>query len=381
MKSPIVVSIIPYRILPAKLGGEKGIALFNEYLGKLVSLTGVSTRNNTTEEARNYEMLNILSNTRFRYIDIFFYYKLKTLLKERKATHLITEHPYFAWLASLLHKRLPIAWVIHSHNIEYERSKSIGRWWWKALQRYETWAYKKADINFFISDNDRTHAVDVLKVPANKCHTVTYGVEVDSIPPDIADCKRKIRKEFNIAADEKIFLFNGALYHRQNYDALSIILKNINPLLIKKQLKYKIIVCGKGLPSFFNELIEYKDKNIIYAGFVKDISEFFKASDIFLNPILAGGGIKTKAIEAIAMNCIVVSTKTAASGINSDVCGRKLVVVNDHDWERFASEVEGAMDFSEGTPPQFYDYYYWGNIVKKVVDILKEKSPSQKEGL
>ncbi len=27
-----IVSIIPYKIFPAKLGGEKGIAVFNEYL-------------------------------------------------------------------------------------------------------------------------------------------------------------------------------------------------------------------------------------------------------------------------------------------------------------------------------------------------------------
>jgi hypothetical protein len=29
-----ILSIIPYKILPAKLGGEKGIAIFNEYLAK-----------------------------------------------------------------------------------------------------------------------------------------------------------------------------------------------------------------------------------------------------------------------------------------------------------------------------------------------------------
>jgi hypothetical protein len=34
-KAPLrILSIIPYKILPAKLGGEKGIAVFNEYLAK-----------------------------------------------------------------------------------------------------------------------------------------------------------------------------------------------------------------------------------------------------------------------------------------------------------------------------------------------------------
>ena len=35
MSETRIVSIIPYKILPARLGGEKGIAVFNEYVGQL----------------------------------------------------------------------------------------------------------------------------------------------------------------------------------------------------------------------------------------------------------------------------------------------------------------------------------------------------------
>ena len=36
--SASIISIIPYKILPAQLGGEKGIALFNKYLANMFRL-------------------------------------------------------------------------------------------------------------------------------------------------------------------------------------------------------------------------------------------------------------------------------------------------------------------------------------------------------
>ena len=96
---------------------------------------------------------------------------------------------------------------------------------------------------------------------------------------------------------------------------------------MQQGLNYKILVCGKGLPDFFNDLKDYSDKNIIYAGFVDDISIYFKAADVFLNPIISGGGVKTKAIEAIAMDCTVISTEIGALGLIREACGNKLQIV------------------------------------------------------
>jgi len=254
-----VVSIIPYKILPARLGGEKGIALFNEYVGQLIPITAISTQNNEVSAAKNYRVLNRLSNSRIRYFNIFLYFTVRKLIRRQKATHLLIEHPYYGWLAWLLKKTMDITWVVHSHNIEFERSRSIGRWWWKALKWYEQWVYKCSDINFFISEDDRNNAISNLGVKEEKSITVTYGVEIPGIPNDIEQCKRSIRLKHEIGENEKILLFNGALYHHSNYNALQVILDIINPALHSQPaLKYKILVCGKGLPDFFDELKTYK---------------------------------------------------------------------------------------------------------------------------
>lgn len=366
-----ILSIIPYKILPAKLGGEKGIAVFNEYLAKKVELTGITTKNNDPHLARGYTLLNFLSDNKSRYGNIFLFNKIKRIIHQKQITHLITEHPYYGWLAWMLKKTTGITWVVHSHNIEYMRSMSIGRWWWKALKWYEGWAYRSADKVFFISDDDKEYAIKNLGVDPSKSITVTFGIEQNQIPPDLESSRKLISQKHAIDPADKILLFNGALYHSTNYDALRIILDEINPLLLAtKNFNYKIVVCGKGLPDFFNDLREYADKNVIYAGFVDDISLYFKAADIFLNPILSGGGVKTKAIEAIAMNCTVVSTELGAMGLKKEVCGEKLKVVQQGEWKLFAELVIQSANETARTPKEFFNYYYWENIVERALKFV-----------
>ena len=90
-KEPLrILSIIPYKILPAQLGGEKGIAVFNEYLAKKVELTGVTTKNNNPALAHGYSLLNLLSDNRSRYGNVFLFSRIKKILRDKNITHLIT---------------------------------------------------------------------------------------------------------------------------------------------------------------------------------------------------------------------------------------------------------------------------------------------------
>jgi glycosyltransferase involved in cell wall biosynthesis len=360
-------------VFPPKLGGEKGIALFSEYLAARTPFVAIGTKDNDLTSVKNFTLLNILSNSRLRYGNVFLYFKIRNILKSQSATHILIEHPYYGWLAWLVRKTLPVKWVVHSHNMEYLRSKSMGRWWWKALLWYETWVYRKADINFFISDDDLVHAVDILKIDPHKSHSITYGIEISTIPGDIEAATKAIRRKHNISEEEKILLFNGTLSQKANYDALMVILNIINPLLLEKKSRYKIIICGKGLSTTLNDLKEYSHKNIVYAGFVDDIDIYFKSADIFLNPITSGGGVKTKAVEAIAMNCTLISTEFGAIGLKKNVCGSKLQIVADNDWHGFVEAIDEQLRVVSNTPDDFYEYYYWGNIATKVTSILTQK--------
>ncbi|MBK6634946.1 MAG: glycosyltransferase family 4 protein [Chitinophagaceae bacterium] len=151
-------------------------------------------------------------------------------------------------------------------------------------------------------------------------------------------------------------------------------MENINPILLATTgFTYKIIICGNKLPSLYNGLFDYKEKNIIYAGFVEDINLYFKGCDIFINPVVNGGGIKTKLVEALGYDLSVTSTKTGAIGIPVEMTGNKMKISEDNDWKAFTDNIIN-LQTAIHTPAAFFDQFYWDNIAQKAAGILNFNS-------
>ena len=366
-----VISIVSYPFLPAKVGGQKGIALFNKYFSKYHHLICVTTKKNDADAAEGYEVLNILSNSKFRYINIFYFFVIRKIIRKNNATHLLLELPYYGWLGVLLKWFCGIKLIVHSHNIEGLRWKTLGKWWWKILWGYEKFTHKKADYNFFIHDDDRQYAIEKFGLQPSKCITMTYGIELEKIPPkeEITRCQKLIRQEYKIRDDEIVLFFNGAFNYMPNLEGLKKITDTINPMLQqKKDFPYKIIICGRDIPA---DITGRQYPDIIFAGFVDDVSIYFKAADIFLNPVSEGGGIKTKLVEAIGYNLNAVSTKNGAIGINPGWCNNKLSICENNDWASFTELIIKSSKYDADTQPIYFENFFWGNTTKKAAAFIK----------
>jgi hypothetical protein len=370
-----IAALISYRIYPAKMGGQKGIALFYEYLSKLTPVKLITIRDNANHETPpGIQIVPLLSNSKLRYINFFYFFRVKNYIRKNNISHLIIEHPYFGWLAIMLKWFSSVKIIIHSHNIEACRFRSTGRWWWGILWHYERMTHRKAHLNFFIQDNDKQYAIDKFKLDPAKCATITYGIEINAAPSteERQKASTQLRELHRIDPNSKILLFNGTLDYQPNKDALDIILEKINPLLMQHTaFQYKIIICGNRLPASYNNLAAYLEKNIIYAGFVDDINLYFKGADIFLNPVTDGGGIKTKVVEALALDLSVVSTENGAIGIPSNITADKMEIIGNDDWDGFVESIT-KIDTTSTVPPNFFEHFYWGNIVNKALESIKQ---------
>jgi glycosyltransferase involved in cell wall biosynthesis len=368
-KPPKILALIPYKVFPPNMGGQRAIVLFYRSLCKLIPLTAFTIKAN--HSAEDFDIIPTISNSKYRYINPFLFFQLKKNAKQHNVTHILFEHPYYAWLLFLIKHFTIYKTIIHSHNIESERFKSIGKPWWKILWFYEKWAYKNADIVWFITEYDKQYAIEKYHVLENKALVIPYGTDLNISPSEneLLDAKRLVQNKHNIKADEAILLFNGALGYQPNLEAVISIIEKINPILIASNYHYKIIICGKGLPSSMNELKEYRDKNIIYAGFVDDIDLYFKACDIFINPLNHGGGIKTKLVEALGFGKIAVSTKNGAIGISEAFTEGRLKIVDDNDWAQFTHEIIHSKSVLNSNQ-LFYNHYSWDNISKKALDSI-----------
>jgi len=356
------------------MGGQKGIASFYIAFSKQLPVSLISVKRNASPEDLSAEFLPIMSNSKIKYVNPLFFFTLKKIIQERKSTHLIIEHPYLGWLGIVAKWFLHVKLVVHSHNIEALRFKSTGKWWWGLLWHYERFAHRQADINFFISDEDKKFAIDKFKLKKEKCHTITYGFDFCE-PPTKEEklvARKKLISTYQLPEQNKILLFNGTLDYQPNLDALKIILNKINPILKANHgFAYTIIICGKNLPKDLNNLQNEKENNVVYAGFVDDITIYFKGADIFINPVIDGGGIKTKLVEALGYNLSCISTAEGAIGVPEDITGNKLKIVAHENWQEFAIAIINTNPSHGSIGEAFFNHFFWNKIAEKAANAIK----------
>lgn len=376
MKETIhVLGIASYRFLPPITGGQKGIALFYKYFSRLVECYCASVKDIPVEAKEgDYTLLPIFSNSKFRYINPIYFFSLRKIIREKGISHVILEHPYYGWLGLLLKKFTGIKLIVHSHNIEGLRFRSLGKWWWKIMFFYEKKTHQASDISFFITEEEKQFAIRHFQLEERKCTTITFGTEAEK-PVSREDkiiAKKTVCSRYGMPESTPLLFFNAAFNYAPNLKALDNILSNVNPLLLESGQPYQIIICGIDLPNRYEKLIQNEYANITYAGFVADIRPYFNAADIFLNPITEGGGIKTKVVEALAANCSVVSFRQGAYGIPAEAADHKLFVAEDNNYSQFSTGILKLMREKEtDTPDSFFSYFNWEKITEKAKNMIE----------
>ena len=85
---------------------------------------------------------------------------------------------------------------------------------------------------------------------------------------------------------------------------------------------------------------------------------------------MSGGGIKTKIVEALGFNKTVVSTKTGAIGVDPDICGSKLYVCADKDWDGFTDLLIEATKNTSNISPKFFEVFSWKSVAQTMLNNL-----------
>jgi len=368
MKQPAILGIISYPVFPAHMGGQKCVEGFYKQLSTQTTVTLAVSKKNNTDAIPGVQIDNFLFDHWKGPLNIFYLLKLILLIKKQKIDIIVIEHSYFGWLGLLLRFFTGRKLVIRSHNIEAYRFRDLQRPLWQLYYRYERFVHRCADHNFFITEEDRSYAVDNWKLNPQKSSVVTYGVSLDSAILDLKPMLRgRLTEYFNIPANCTLFLFNGTLNYTPNSDALHVIVYELLPRLRNYRLTFRIFICGKHLSAQWEKVLK-EQPELIVTGFVDDISIFMAGTDCSINPVTLGGGIKTKLVEALAYHQTIITTQTGAKGILSDMARAKLKIIPDYDWELFANAMNGFNPYQQAnTPAPFFEHYHWPAIVDKAL--------------
>ncbi|BFG69516.1 hypothetical protein KACHI17_03970 [Sediminibacterium sp. KACHI17] len=372
MNNPVVLGIVSYAVFPARMGGQKCVQGFYEHLAKETKLILAVAKKNQTDTVPGAQVENFLFDHWKGPFNIFYTFHLTKLIRRHKVNVIIIEHSYFGWLGLLLRWLTGVPFVIRSHNIEAHRFRDMQRLFWKSYHNYEKFVHRKANHNFFITEEDQHYAIDSWQLDPKNCTVITYGVKPESgLDTSKPVLRRRIMEYFKISNNSLLFLFNGTLNYTPNTDALHIIVYELLPRLREKKLSFKIFICGSDLSEQW-EIVLKEQPEIIHCGFVDDINVFMIGTDCSINPVTLGGGIKTKLVEALACHQTVITTATGVKGLLPSLTGDKVKVVPDYEWTLFANAMSNLNPYHQSmTPDAFLEHHNWGNIIAKALVSLR----------
>jgi glycosyltransferase involved in cell wall biosynthesis len=355
-----LLALVSFKVFPPQMGGQKGVALFYRHLAKHHTIFVAGTKDNESKREK-FTFLPELYSNKMMWLNLFSIQKLQKIIQQHNIECIIAEHSYTGWLGFLLRKKMHIPFIIHSHNLESYRFKHVGKWWWKIYWHYEKQIHKKADHNFFISEEDLSKGIKEFQLNEKKCSVITYGVDPIN---EKKDARNQLKKILGIG-DGAIFLFNGTLNYKPNIDAVTFLLNELDPLLQKESLSYKVVITGNQVtPSLRKQMAT--NPRFIFNGFVDDTELYYQGANIFLNVVDNDSGIKTKVVEALANNCIVLSTKSGATGIPQDIAREKLITVNNQDAQQMVKMILLNIDRNNQPISEAYlNYFNWDNIAVK----------------
>ncbi len=339
-------------------------------LGKRCQDHLISTTDNGPDEGCAFQMHRIFPPSPKRYVPLYGLRAAAAIARRYDATHIFCDHPYMAPLAIAISRQLRIPWVLRSHNIEALRFRHLRKRWWRIFRLFEATAMRAAHGIFFITPQDRDAAIETYRLSPDRCHLAPYGTVLQAPPEGHSAAKEALAKTMGLNASLPWLYFLGVHSYAPNAEAVAHIIDKIHPRLQAAGLRYELIIGGKDLPQPLQNAISATAGGIRYAGFIEHLDSFLKACDVMLNPLTTGGGIKTKAVEALAYNKVVVSTENGAAGILPEYCGKNLIIAQDGDWDGFANAVVDAVQREPQIPPAFYQHYNWDAIAGHVQAIM-----------
>jgi glycosyltransferase involved in cell wall biosynthesis len=189
---------------------------------------------------------------------------------------------------------------------------------WKMKHALERRAVSRYRTVFTLSEEDREWAnrlypearVQVLRYPGGIDHV---GLPRQEVPGRV--------------------LFVGALQRPLNIQYLRYLAEKVWPDVRREVPGGELLVVGGGLPVKERELLS-GIPGVRLTGFVEDLESEYKSTSVFAAPILTGGGVIVKILDAMAAGVPVVTTSFGNEVIRAEAGKDILVADSPEDFAR-----------------------------------------------
>jgi glycosyltransferase involved in cell wall biosynthesis len=244
---------------------------------------------------------------------------------------------------------------------------------WQRLRAFERRALKAADAALCVSDQD-AQSLKALESSANP-HVIYNGIDVAAYDPTPNPSSLPLRYRDVPPLGEGrrggVVVFTGKMDFRPNVNAMLWFAEEIWPAVKQAHPATRLLIVGQKPSPRLDPL--RADPSITLTGQVDDVRPYIAQADVYIAPLLAGGGTRFKLLEAMAMRRAIVTTTLGCEGFDV-TSGREMIVADSgQDFagaviEQLRSEPhrrelgERAHTFVSAT-------YDWGAIIPRLEDV------------
>jgi len=169
----------------------------------------------------------------------------------------------------------------------------------------EKLAYNNADLVLTVSEDEKKC---LISEGFRKCNIEVVPNGADTKLFSKHHVRKEIREKYDLGGFQTV-VFVGNLKYVPNLEAIQLLSSVIAPRTFDKIKNVKFLVIGKRLP-------ELQLPNLVFTGFVDNISDLLNMADVAVAPLFHGSGTRLKILEYLSCGLPVVSTSIGAEGLD-----------------------------------------------------------------
>jgi len=254
---------------------------------------------------------------------------LRDLLQTRSYDLVQVESPFLLPYVPVIRESSGSAVVLRSLNVEFRI--------WEQLARHETNVLRRMALRAIASSLRRYEIAHL-----DTCDALVPITDEDARDFRALGCTRpmhvlaggvEVHESSTVATDHSAG-FLGSLDYRPNQEAALWIAEELRPRLLALAPDVDLRIGGSNAPRWLRARLAAAGQSL--AGDVADAAAFLRPMGAIIAPLLSGGGMRIKILEAMALGKPVVATTLAAAGIDVRH-GENILLADDAD--SFAREV------------------------------------------